>query len=164
MNLGKLSKQNIGNAGEYYLASILSAKNFVVTITLGRNEGYDLLSVNPKGKTLKISVKTRNLKDVKRFPLNAKDEEPKANDFFYAFIRLNEFKEEPDFWIIPSQRVAEIIKNAHNHWIATPNREGGKHKEQDMRNFWIVNNKLFPEQWAEELKKYYRNIQILEDI
>ncbi len=53
--------QNIGNAGEFYVASLLSAYDCVVTITLGRAEGFDLLVVNPKGHPLKIQVKTRLL-------------------------------------------------------------------------------------------------------
>ena len=39
----KVAKQNIGNAGEYYIAYLLSASNCIVTVTLGRAEGFDLL-------------------------------------------------------------------------------------------------------------------------
>jgi hypothetical protein len=162
MDIGKLSKQNIGNSGEYYLASILSAKNFVVTITLGRNEKYDLLAVNPKGKTLKISVKTRNLKNVKRFPMDVKNETIENKDFYYAFIRLNEFKEEPDFWIVPSDVVAMVLKTSHEKWLRIPNKEGGKHNDSDFRNFWIRQHKLYPKNWEHDLKQYYKNLKILE--
>jgi len=37
--LGKVSRQNVGNAGEYFISALLSAKKFVVTVTLGRNIG-----------------------------------------------------------------------------------------------------------------------------
>jgi len=40
-NLNKPSQQNIGNAGEYFIASILSSHNFISTITLGRAERYE---------------------------------------------------------------------------------------------------------------------------
>jgi len=50
----KANRQNIGNAGEFYVAFLLSAKNCVVTVTLGRNEGFDLMVVNPKGNMVKI--------------------------------------------------------------------------------------------------------------
>ena len=36
----KVQKQNVGNAGEYYIAARLSALNFTATITLGRAEKY----------------------------------------------------------------------------------------------------------------------------
>ena len=74
----KVSKQNIGNAGEYFLASYLSANNFIVTITLGRAETYDIIAVNPRGKTFKISVKSRFPK-ANRFALNEKCEKKRIN-------------------------------------------------------------------------------------
>ncbi|MEM5777791.1 MAG: hypothetical protein QXJ06_05120 [Candidatus Aenigmatarchaeota archaeon] len=156
----KPSKQNIGNAGEYYLASILSAKNFTVTITLGRNEKYDLLAVNPKGKTIKLSVKTR-FKKVKRFPIDKKCENLINDDIFYAFIILNEFKQEPDYWIVPSKIVAKIIKISHRSWLQQLNKKGKKHKESNIRNFWIVNKRHYPKNWENQLKKYYKNIEML---
>ncbi len=43
----KVARQNIGNVGEYFIAYLLSANNCIVTVTLGRTEGFDLLIVNP---------------------------------------------------------------------------------------------------------------------
>jgi len=37
----KPSQQNIGNTGEYFIASILSSHNFISTITLRRAERYE---------------------------------------------------------------------------------------------------------------------------
>jgi len=161
-----VNKQNIGNAGEYYLASRLSANNFVVTITLGRAEKYDILAVNPKGRTLKISVKTRYLSKIVRFPLSEKDEIGANDDFYYAFVRLNVFEIEPDFWIVPSRIVNEILaKSSHIYFKERKRRDGGEHKDVGLRNFWLKLTKtskgLYPENWEEELKKYYKNIDIL---
>ncbi|XOB46402.1 MAG: hypothetical protein ACKKMV_03050 [Candidatus Nealsonbacteria bacterium] len=162
MKKKKIQKQNIGNAGEYYIASILSAHNFTATITLGRAEKYDILAVNPNHKTLKISVKTRFLSNVKRFQLSEKNETDGLDDFYYAFVRLNEFKLEPDFWIIPSKRVNELLYNSHRKWLNIDS----KYKDNPMRNLWIEKDKmskeLYPKNWEEELKKYYKNIEQLE--
>ncbi len=162
----QVGKQNIGNAGEYYLASRLSAENFIVTITLGRAEKYDILAVTPKGKTIKISVKTRFRFDVQRFPLSKKDEEGGNDDFYYAFVRLNEFKNEPDFWIIPSKRVNRLLKKSTNvYYKKRMRRDGKKHVDVGLRNFWIQINKtsrgLFPDNWEEELNRYRKNIKQL---
>ena len=46
-DLNQIQKQNIGNAGEYYIAALLSALNFTTTLTLGRAERYDILAVAP---------------------------------------------------------------------------------------------------------------------
>ncbi len=37
-----MTKQNIGNSGEYFIAYKLSCLDFTVTITLGRAEKYDI--------------------------------------------------------------------------------------------------------------------------
>lgn len=161
-----IEKQNVGNAGEYYIASRLSAENFVVTITLGRAEKYDILAVTPKDKTIKISVKTRYLSSIKRFPVSPKDEKDGAQDFYYAFVRLNEFKKEPDFWIIPSLRVNEILRDSSYIYFNIKTRKDGKpHNDVGIRNFWLEPRQsvkeLYPDNWEEELQGYYKNIDQL---
>ncbi len=96
MPVQKTQKQNVGNAGEYYIASRLSAVNFITTITLGRAEKYDILALNPSGKLYKLSVKTTQLVDARDFPLSVKDEDCQSGDFYYAFEKLNKFEKEPD--------------------------------------------------------------------
>lgn len=164
----KIEKQNIGNAGEYYIASRLSAKNFITTITLGRAEKYDILAVNPAGKTFKLSVKTRYKKEEK-FPLSKKDETGGSDDFYYALILLNEFKIEPQFWIIPSKRVNEIISKDHEDWLFhKKKRDGTKHTDTGIRNFWLKVNKtnmaIYPANWEKELKEYEKNMDQLNKI
>jgi len=160
-----IGKQNVGNAGEYYIASRLSAKNFITTITLGRAEKYDILAVNPSGKTIKLSVKTR-YKKCDRFPLSEKDETGWSADFFYVFICLNEFKTEPRFWIIPSERVNNIVFQSHKNFLIKKGRDGEKHKDTRIRNLWLkvneTNRHTYPENWEKELEtKYEGNIDQL---
>lgn len=161
----KIGKQNIGNAGEYYIASRLSAENFIATITLGRAEKYDILTVNPRGKAIKISVKTR-YKNEDRFPLSKKDETGGSDDFYYAFICLNEFVIEPQFWIIPSKRVNEIISYAaDDHFFHKVRQDGEKYNDVGIRNLWLKINKTnrdtYPKDWEQELKNYEKNINQL---
>ena len=118
MSEQKTQKQNIGNAGEYYIASRLSALDFTATITLGRAEKYDILALSPSGRLSKISVKTKHLENTNDFILSAKDEKGSTKDFYYVFVKLNEFKKEPDFWVIPEVVVeiaADEITKSPNH-------------------------------------------------
>lgn len=161
----EMQKQNIGNAGEYYFAARLSARNFIVTITLGRAERYDILAVSPTGKTYKFSLKTRYTSEVSAFTLSDKDERKSEDDLFYAFIRLHGFKKEPEFWIIPSKRVSEIIKNAHQTWRVTPGMKGQAHNDSSVRRLPIVlkgsDFKYYPKEWEEEIKGYYNNFSLI---
>lgn len=161
----KIQKQNIGNAGEYYIASLLSAEDFVVTITLGRAEKYDILALNPKGKTIKISVKTGLLEKVNGFPLSEKDESGSADDFYYAFVKLNEFKKEPDFWFIPSKIVNKILKRSDKLYLKIPGKKGQKRVGTRLRYLPLEikgsRRPLYPKNWPSELKTYYKNINQL---
>jgi len=160
MGSKEVSNQNVGNAGEYYIASVLSAHNFVATVTLGRAEDYDLLVVNPKGKPLKVSVKT-TLKGVSCL-LSERAERVFADDFFYVFIRLRNIKEEaPDFWVVPSKVVSETLSTGHKKWLDTPGKNGAKHNNTPMRQLFFGNHKAMPDKWDEEMKKYYKNIDCL---
>jgi len=160
----KIQKQNIGNAGEYYIAARLSALNFVATITLGRAEKYDILALSPSGRAIKLSVKTAYKETAKAFPLSAKDEDGASNDFYYAFVRLNQFNKEPDLWIIPSKVVAPLIKRSQKIWMRTLGRKGQQHKETAMRQLPIIVpetwHKFYPN-WVEKVDQYYNNLKQL---
>ena len=148
------------------MASRLSAENFITTITLGRAERYDILAINPRGKAIKISVKSRFDLNIQRFPLSDKDENGGTDDFYYAFVRLNEFKKDPDFWIVPSKVVNKILlKSSHIYFGEKLRRDGEKHKDVGLRNFWLEITKtskdLYPKNWENDLNKYYKNIRQL---
>lgn len=135
---------------------------------MGRAERYDILAVNQNNKSLKISVKSSYLISGTGFPLSDKDEINGCNDFYYAFILLNEFKSEPDFWIIPSKRVNEILYNSHHTWLGQISKKGNNHKDSTLRKLPIKITEglksLYPQEWEIELRQYYKNIEQLEKI
>lgn len=159
-----ISKQNVGNVGEYYIASRLSAADYTTTITLGRAERYDILTVSRTGKVVKFSVKTTQLEKANDFPMSPKDETGDAADFYYAFVRIKETSD-PDWWIIPSAVVCPIIKTAEERYIATPGKKGQSHITSSMRVFPVVVRPtvahLYPVDWTETVKKYYKNFRSL---
>jgi hypothetical protein len=160
-----IQKQNVGNAGEYYIAARLSALNFTATLTLGRAERYDILALGPKGRLVKISVKATQNEKTKDFPLSQNDEEGASDDFYYAFVKLNGFVVEPDFWIIPSEVVCPLIKNAHRRWLKTPGRNNRPHKDTTMRTLPIEVSEgqrvLYPVNWDDDVKEYRKNLRQL---
>lgn len=159
----KPDNQNIGNAGEYFFASILSANSFTTTITLGRAEAYDILAVNQKtGKVIKIQVKTGWLKKNNSWRLEKKCENVFADDFYYAFLNLNELKESIEYWLIPSELVAKSIKESHQIWLSLPGKKGQKHNDNAGRLFSIKKNKWAPE-WLnfEEIDSCKNNLNAI---
>ena len=158
----KVAKQNIGNAGEYFMAYLLSANDCIVTVTLGRAEGFDLLIVNPINKALKISVKTTFYKK-KSLMMTKKVEEIKDLDLFYAFVRFSDIDKLPDYWIAPSKMVAERVASAHHQWLKSPGKGGKPHKDSSMRQFFLVNHEYYPSNWEITLEQYKNNVSILLD-
>ncbi|MDQ5912198.1 MAG: hypothetical protein QG568_413 [Patescibacteria group bacterium] len=130
----KPDKNNIGNAGEYYVASKLSAMDCIVTVTLGRAEAFDLLIVtkNGKGSHYKVSVKTAWSATAGSFVLNEKAELINSPDLFYAFVKINENVSSPEVWVIPSSFVASVVKKSHQNYI-----ESG-HNQNSLRGFPIA--------------------------
>lgn len=155
----KIQKQNVGNAGEYYIASRLSAMDFTATITLGRAEKYDILALSPTGKIIKLSIKATQRNDAKDFPVSNKEEEGASDDFFYIFVILNKFVKEPDFWVVPSKVVNSVVSSSHKKYLNRGN------KDNSIRLFPIKLTKgaklLFPNNWEKEVSKYYKNLNQL---
>ena len=162
----KAQKQNVGNAGEYYIAARLSALNFTATITLGRAEKYDILALSPNGRLIKISVKATQVESATDFPLSAKDEGGATDDFYYAFVKLNGFAKEPDFWIIPSKVVCPLIRDAHKKWEITPGRNKQQHSLSNKMRILPIELRgsqkiYYSTKWENEVKKYHKNLKQL---
>jgi hypothetical protein len=155
MKRKKPNSQNICNAGEYYIASVLSANGFTTTITLGRAEKYDILAIRPTDdKAIKIQVKTLYGKGP-QWRMNEKDGVEKNRkisdgDIFYAFVRLNDM-EKPEYWIVPSKIVTSYVKKSHIKWKKTPRRDGKEHGKTKVRSFRIESDKYSPPDWEKKM-------------
>ena len=54
--MGKPDNQQIGLAGEYYVAFTLSRLGYDIGITIGRAKIFDMIAVAPSGKEINIQV------------------------------------------------------------------------------------------------------------
>jgi len=157
MKDGKPDNNNIGNAGEYFIASILSSKGYVTTITLGRAEAYDIIAIRPDGKTVKIQVKTAWY-DNHVFRLSEKDgNEERDLEYFYAFVTLKENKKLWEYYIVPTKIVAKLVKETHENWLKCVGKKGQKHNDTTMRLFQSKPNKHNPKWFTQELVDSFKN-------
>jgi len=166
----KPTKQNIGNIGEYYIASVLSARNCVVNITLGRAELVDLFILNPKNHLVKIQVKTAyNSVD---FPFSKKSDniDNVHEDLFYIFIC---YKPEDlfEYWVLSSKELFKYSTYIANKYYSDKNRDGSERKDIGLRKIYFSSQeklKAFkrtyePLYWEEKKKECYKNLdKILE--
>lgn len=137
----KLNSPLVGVSGEYFVAAELSRRGYIASITLRNTKGVDVLCSNSNAtKTVGIQVKT-NKSSERVWLLNQKVEDYFAPNLFYIFVNLNNNKKSPDFFVVPSQTVAEHIKQSHEKWLRTPGKKGHKHKDNPMRHFRDVEEK-----------------------
>ncbi|QRN85696.1 aspartate ammonia-lyase [Clostridia bacterium] len=134
----KLPKGLSGVSGEYFVAAELSRRGYIAAITSKNTKDYDLLVSNfedssESEKTLRIQVKT-NQGSRKSWLLSKKCEDIRSESTFYVFVNLNGL-EIPDYYIVPSNIVAEQITESHKKWVKEPGRNNKEHKDTSMRMF-----------------------------
>ncbi len=131
----KLSSVLSGVAGEYFVAAELTARGYIASITLRNTKGVDILCSNSDAsKSVAIQVKT-NRGSSRSWVLNQKGEDYFADNLFYVFVNLNDGKQAPDYFVVPSNIVATHIKESHQTWLNTPGLAGRQHVDNTMRKF-----------------------------
>jgi len=161
MSKRPISINDVGIAGEFYMAHILAKYGFKVNVSLGRTEGFDLFIKSPNGRLLTISVKTRYFSKEKEWVLNEKAETLIDENLLYAFVRLNMPDGEPEFWIVPSDVVAKVMVDSHSLYMDTPKRDGTPHKQSSMRLFALGVHRLYPVDWKNQMEGFKGNIESL---
>jgi hypothetical protein len=57
---------------------------------------------------------------------------------------------------------SNLIRGAHEKYLSAPGRNGNNHKDISMRTLPIEvtrgQARYYPEDWEEELKKYYKSL------
>ncbi len=156
-----ISKNDVGIAGEFYIAHVLAKHGFKVNVSLGRTEGFDLFVKNPNGINITVSVKTTYSNKSIEIIMNKKAETLIDESLFYAFVRLNMPDGVPEFWIVPSKIVASVIKESDETYMGTPKKDGSAHKETSMRVFALGTHRIYPDDWEDQLEPFKGNIELL---
>ncbi len=143
----KISNTLVGVAGEYFVAAELSRRGWVASVTMRNTAGIDVLATHPNGShSVTIQCKTSGGKS-KKWLLDKKAETFVAENHYYVFVVLGGCDERPHFHVVPSDVVAEFVRESHARWLATPSRDGVRHKDNNMRNFRDPHDK-FLDQWT----------------
>lgn len=160
-----MNNQFICDAGEYYIASILNAREMSTNLVLGRrNQGYDLIVVNKQKVPMTLQVKTQFKKNATWYCSDG-DTTNIAKSLFYVFIRLHEHKKIPEYWILPSKIACEFMANQHILWLKRPGKKGQKHNDNPGRGFRVTTGKGTPKNWTKYCEQFYmeKGLKLLEE-
>lgn len=131
----KLNSVLTGVSGEYFVAAELSRQGMLASITLRNTKGVDILCSNGDAtKSVGIQVKT-NKGSNRAWIMHKKAEDFYAKNLFYIFVNLNNNKKSPDYFIVPSKKVAKFTKEGYTAWRARPGRGGRMHRDTSIRQF-----------------------------
>jgi hypothetical protein len=145
----KLNLENtlVGVAGEYYVAAELTTRGFVAAITLRNSRGIDIIASNADAsKSVSIQVKTSSYSSP-TWILSQKSEDFYSDSHFYVFVCLYQIGARPDFYIAPSEIVANYIAEKHAKWLSGTKSDGTPRKDSNMRKF-VDKEGVYKEAWS----------------
>ena len=126
-------KQLTGAAGEHLVLSRLLTREMLASQAPRGTRKADIL-VNPLdgGRPVLIQVKTRSARSGElSWLMSSKNELISETDLFYCLVNLEPIN--PSVYVVPSKIVAKVITQVHAEWLATPGKNGEKHKDSDTR-------------------------------
>jgi hypothetical protein len=130
----KLTKADIGTAGEAHVMAALAQRGYVVASTRRNAARIDLLASTPDGRRL-VAIQVKTVQHGKpKWPL--RDTIERCDDHVvFVFVRLHHGAARPSFHVVPRREVARYCREDNAAWLATPGRRGRPHKANEMRNF-----------------------------
>ena len=109
--MGKPDSQQIGLAGEYYVAFVLSRLGYDIGITIGRAKIFDMVAVAPSGKEINIQVKATYsayvwLVSHRRFST--------SKNSVVALVRLDKYPtEKPELYFLPGEKANDYTSDKY---------------------------------------------------
>ena len=136
----------VGRAGEYFVAAELNRRGLDAVTFTGNMPGIDIVASDwSRTRTIFIQVKTRVRGN---WHTKASDGyKPGKQNFFWAFVHIpEEHLTSPRFWIVPYYWVREDIKKTHDEYMVRW-RERNPGKERTVDHHSIHEKRL--QDWAE---------------
>jgi len=126
-------KNLIGAAGEHLVLSrLLSREMLAAPAPRGTRRADILVMPLDDSEPRLIQVKTQSGTELnKTWMLRVKHENETSDNFFYCFVDMN--NEISKIYVVPSLKVATIIKEDYVTWLETPGKDGKKHNPTNMR-------------------------------
>ena len=126
----------IGAAGEHLVLSRVLSRGIIAAKVPERTAKVDIVIHRSRTSgeldvAAAIQVKTRTRGGDGGWHMKAHHETWASTWLYYAFVDFE--PEHPVVYVIPSRKVAAIIKHSHALWLARPGKKGQAHNDSVMR-------------------------------
>ncbi len=138
-------KSSRGNASQFFVAGELCRRGWLAVVTMGNSPNTDILCSNKAGtRFVHIQVKTF-MPGNRNWSVGQKAERGFGENFFWVLggIPGPSSTKAFEYYVIPSNDMAEAISHEHDLWIKTPGRKNQAHKDNAMRVVAIPPAKAF---------------------
>ena len=128
----------LGAAGEHYVMTELLRRKYIAALAPQGVPNADIVITDIEGSRLcSIQVKARrDLSSDGGWHMKEKHEKLRSDRLFHCFVDFSRTAEDrPVVYVLPSERVAEVLFTAHRQWLSNPGKRGQKHKDGAMRRF-----------------------------
>ncbi|WP_024556643.1 hypothetical protein ACP26F_17585 [Franconibacter pulveris 1160] len=131
----KRSSKSAGDAGEYYVAYMLSRLGISAALTTSGSSAVDIIATVDGSKSISIQVKGSWARSQPRQWIVGKHKPTVSPDFFYVFCNMSDDivnKTTPEVFIVPSEAVG-----AHATWHhSVPLFKISKANEEEYIDRW----------------------------
>ena len=155
----------LGAAGEHYVLFRLLRQGFIAALAPRGVPHTDIIVSDDLGNKLSaIQVKTRRDKGSDRgWHMSEKHETIVSPTLFYCFVDVGSTDDaQPVCYVVPSEKVARVLKESHQHWLNTPGKNGQPHNQTKMRrllpDYSYMGFEVYPDGW---LKPYHEAWHLL---
>jgi hypothetical protein len=138
-------KSTRGNASQFFVAGELCRRGYAAVVTLGNTPNTDVLCSNPEGtRFVHIQVKTY-VPGNGTCTVGAKAERDFGPNFFWVLAGIPKDGQNVGFeyFIIPSEIMAQEVSRAHKAWLKAPARNGDAHKDSMVRTVHLPPRKSY---------------------
>jgi len=144
----KIDTNLTGAAGEHLVLSRLLSKGILAAqAPRGTRKADILVNFLDEGRSALIQVKSRQYGSDGGWHMSEKHETVIDEDLFYCFVDFE--PSEPKVYLMPAKVVANIIREGHANWLATPGKRGQAHNPTKMRRITRVAYGQ-PEHWLDQ--------------
>lgn len=133
-NKNKSRNTFVGNAGEYFVMAELLKRGIIAALAPRNSHYFDILatdgksSVNIRVKTKAASSKVWQFQSKKSGNIYENITKSKHKDFV-CLVDLKSINDYPDYYLIPTQKINNAVKNDFNEWLSKPGKHGEKHNK-----------------------------------
>jgi hypothetical protein len=149
----------LGAAGEHYVMTELLRRGYIAALAPQGVPNVDIIVTDRDGGRLcSIQVKTR--RDIGTdggWHMKDKHERQSKDRLFFCFVDFGKNQDtRPVVFVIPSSKVAEVLRASHRKWLSTPGMRGQAHKDTVMRRMmpdytrvFGTNDNPYPKGWLD---------------